>query len=65
MMENKLNHLEELDIAVGLIIESYGKELDRITFESVSRDLVPLQGHRDRLWARYLLACDLRGRAKP
>ena len=59
------NCAPEFDIAVSLIIEAHGQGLDRATFDAVARDLVPLQGHRDRLWARYLLACDPRARAKP
>ena len=47
---------EELDLAVGLIIEAHGRELTRLAFDEAARDLVSLQGLRDRLWARYLLA---------
>ena len=46
---------EEIDIAVGLIIEAHGHELARPAFDEAARDFVPIQGLRDRLWARYLL----------
>lgn len=46
---------EELDLAVGLIIEAHGPELDRTAFDVAAREFTSLLGLRDRLWARYLL----------
>ena len=47
---------EELDLAVSLIVEVYGRELTRSMFDEAAKDVVPTIGLLDRLWARYLLA---------
>jgi hypothetical protein len=54
---------EDLDVAVGLIVEAHGRELAREAFDEVARGLLPTLGLLDRAWARYLLA--VRGSSYP
>lgn len=52
--------VEELDVAARLILAQYGMSMQRGDFDEVAACLVTTLGERDRLWARYLMACQQR-----